>query len=279
MSIDRLKKEGRLRWTTLSTITIELIGQADALAVWVFLMSRPDNWKVMPGWTREKLGIGEVRWKKAREELELLGLYQVKVVRDPNTGKLKGREIVIREESTETTESPNFGKNQSSKNSSDGENHAQITDLVSTNREKTTTAHVLLGEFSIVMDGLASDVISEVNRLLLLSSTEQQARFVAAVESGYKSARSLPAWMRSMARKAEAGELGPAVGQESDIEEQRATEIEARVQEIITDGGAGKLILLDGKPAELDDRYVRGEGFVVSLPIAVVTGRVCVSES
>ena len=114
MSMMRLCRERRTRFVTLFSPTVEAIKHADALAVWAILMTKPDNWVVRQSWLRVELGIGRDRLEKGIGRLKVLGLWEVRVVRDPKTGKLKGREVIVREEVTEMPENRNFGKTRAS---------------------------------------------------------------------------------------------------------------------------------------------------------------------
>jgi len=278
MSIDRLKKEGRVRWTTVSTDSMELIPSAEALAIWVFLMSRPDDWTVVPGWTRKRLGLGEVRWKNAIKLLESLGLYEVKSIRDPANGRFVGREIIIREEPAEHSGFSGFGVPPCSDLPETGRNRVQQTDDLYNSRVNTTT-DLSLSALDLVLSGQSKSVLANIKRAYAQADSTQKQRFVAAVLVGHKSAKSLAAWVQAMSKKAAHGELGLAVGEKKVMEEMRSKEIEAMAARVMAAAEGGNFILLDDRKVELDGGYLRVGKSSYPLKAAIAEGRVKISET
>lgn len=108
MKMTRLRKEKREKWLTVDKNTVESLKNSDALALWVRLMGLPDGWILRDLWLKSELEIGDVRLAKAKKFLIRLGLWEVVTLRDPSSGHLAGREILIREEI------PNLGADENS---------------------------------------------------------------------------------------------------------------------------------------------------------------------
>jgi hypothetical protein len=76
--------------------TLQEIRHADALALWVRLQSCREGWKIWDAWLKKELRIGDVRLKSAKDRLRDLGLWEVRHLRDPETGRMKGSEVYLR---------------------------------------------------------------------------------------------------------------------------------------------------------------------------------------
>jgi len=94
MSGSRLRKEQRHKWMTVDAATVRLIRHSDALAVWILLLSCPDDRIVCRTWLQKELGIGTIRLRSAVARLEELGLWERRPLHD-ESGRLCGTEIVI----------------------------------------------------------------------------------------------------------------------------------------------------------------------------------------
>ena len=74
--------------------TIQAITDPTALAVWVYLMSKPSGWIVRGKDIEKHFGFGRDKRLKAVKALESLGLYIVSPAYDEN-GKLAGKKVEI----------------------------------------------------------------------------------------------------------------------------------------------------------------------------------------
>ena len=92
--VKRFKNKGN---ESLCRDTIQEIRHADALAVWVLLMSMPPSWVVRKKWVNKTLKIGGTRYKNARRRLVELGLWKVERIRSKN-GQMGGSRIIISSE-------------------------------------------------------------------------------------------------------------------------------------------------------------------------------------
>ncbi len=74
-------KRGPVRgsFTTLGNDVFEAPLKPDAFAVWVYLLSKPDDWKVRPSQLRARFGIGKDKLQRIFRELEAYGVMR----RDP----------------------------------------------------------------------------------------------------------------------------------------------------------------------------------------------------
>jgi len=61
--------------------TIQLISNPIALAIWIYLQSKPNDWNVNENEIREHFSIGRDRYLSAMKELRELGLYEYKTVK------------------------------------------------------------------------------------------------------------------------------------------------------------------------------------------------------
>jgi hypothetical protein len=74
--------------------SLDAIRQSDAIAMWAYLMSRPEHWVVRPAQVKERLGIGQDRYAKAARHLREVGLLETVANRDAS-GQVSGRTIVV----------------------------------------------------------------------------------------------------------------------------------------------------------------------------------------
>lgn len=83
MSIQKLAKhQGDIPYSMMSRDVIQEITNPDALAIWVFLQSKPDNWNVQETQIRNHFDLGRTRYMKAMRQLRELGLYEVVRLKD-----------------------------------------------------------------------------------------------------------------------------------------------------------------------------------------------------
>jgi len=81
-------------YTAFPTHILQRIDHLDALAVYVYLVSKPEDWIVRPNQVRKHFGFGVDRYQKAMRELRNIGLARDAYPQDGN-GKQKGRQIII----------------------------------------------------------------------------------------------------------------------------------------------------------------------------------------
>ena len=83
MAINKIEKHQReIPYEMLSRETITSIENPVALAVWVHLVAKPQDWVVRRNEIKERFKIGDIAYKKAIDELKSLGLFVVERVRD-----------------------------------------------------------------------------------------------------------------------------------------------------------------------------------------------------
>ena len=111
--VQKLKKH-ESPYEPISRETIQAIKDPVALAIWVYLMSKPSDWNIVPKELEEHFGIGRDKRLKAIKTLESLGLYVTTLIRD-DKGQLKGRRVDIYHDidTNRNTEKPKVGKSES----------------------------------------------------------------------------------------------------------------------------------------------------------------------
>src|SRR5690625_1630559 len=76
--INKLKNHQRdVPFDLLCRDTVQKINNTDALAIWVYLQSLPEDWIVRESHIRDKFGIGRTRYMRAMRVLREMGLYRV----------------------------------------------------------------------------------------------------------------------------------------------------------------------------------------------------------
>jgi len=95
--------------------TVELIRNPDALAIWLYLMTRPQDWVIRKTDIMRRFSLGEMRYSTARKELDNLGLLVQASVRDPITGRMQGKLtwIYAQKDSTDTPDNRHVGNHRS----------------------------------------------------------------------------------------------------------------------------------------------------------------------
>lgn len=71
-SASTLRKEAA-PYTTVSNVAIELIRNVDALAIWLYLQSKPESWIVRAADVQKHFDIGRDKYRKAMAYLAELG--------------------------------------------------------------------------------------------------------------------------------------------------------------------------------------------------------------
>ncbi|HBB9211342.1 TPA: hypothetical protein JRS25_004116 [Escherichia coli] len=85
-------------YTSISVGTVDLIKNPDALAIWVFLQTKSNDWNVIGSFLQDHFSIGKVRYQTAMKYLKDIGLIYYTTTNNPKTGKLSGRKITVRYE-------------------------------------------------------------------------------------------------------------------------------------------------------------------------------------
>lgn len=89
-----LRKRGK-HYTTLDNQTLKEIKNADALAIWAYLMSQSDGFKIIKSHLRSHLDMSELRVERAFRYLKDLGLYKVNAKRSEDGRSFAGSECEI----------------------------------------------------------------------------------------------------------------------------------------------------------------------------------------
>lgn len=85
-------------YTSISVGTVDLLKNPDALAIWVFLQTKSNDWNVIGSFLQDHFSIGKVRYQTAMKYLKDIGLIYYTTTNNPKTGKLAGRKITVRYE-------------------------------------------------------------------------------------------------------------------------------------------------------------------------------------
>ncbi len=83
--------------------SVNKIQNCEAMAVWLYLITRPANWTVRRTDLMKRFGWGRQRYTKAMNELKGLGLINVVQVRGTD-GTMQGKVIWVHHHSNESTE-------------------------------------------------------------------------------------------------------------------------------------------------------------------------------
>lgn len=89
---DEIRRFGQ----TFTTVVNEVVSgmSANALATYVYLMSKPNDWIIRPTDVRNRFGFGEYTWRKVAKELREKGVMFDRLDRDPD-GKVVRRTLYI----------------------------------------------------------------------------------------------------------------------------------------------------------------------------------------
>ncbi|MEM1143978.1 MAG: hypothetical protein AAGI88_15470 [Pseudomonadota bacterium] len=91
---DELYDEQR-PYITLPCESLARLRNPDAIAIWVYLLDKPPDWKIRDKEVRERLNIGRPRYRAAMAALKEAELARHLVFYDSKTGKIKRHEWVI----------------------------------------------------------------------------------------------------------------------------------------------------------------------------------------
>ena len=107
--------------SSVSNDVVAMIVNPDALAIWIYLQTRPSDWKVIASYLQDRFSIGRDRYWKAMSALKELGLLSHEITREENTGKMLGKRIIVHYE-------PNLQVSEHSVDRIDGEPSIRKTD-------------------------------------------------------------------------------------------------------------------------------------------------------
>lgn len=83
MPIHKLEThQADIHYFMLSREVVQAIDNPDALAIWCYLQSKPQNWIVLEDQVRSHFNIGRLKYLKAMRCLRLAGLYRVLRLKD-----------------------------------------------------------------------------------------------------------------------------------------------------------------------------------------------------
>lgn len=96
MTAEEMYQDNRQYFTCESSL-IDEIGEknSDALAIWVYLTSKPKTWRIYPEVVKEKLGIGRRRYSAAVAVLKEVGVVRQKSIKAESAGKFAGKVTFI----------------------------------------------------------------------------------------------------------------------------------------------------------------------------------------
>ena len=83
MPIHKLEThQADIHYFMLSREVVQAIDNPDALAIWCYLQSKPQNWIVLEDQVRSHFNIGRLKYLKAMRCLRVAGLYRVVRLKD-----------------------------------------------------------------------------------------------------------------------------------------------------------------------------------------------------
>jgi len=90
MTIHKLKKhQDDIPYTMASRDIVQQLTNPVALAIWIYLQSKPEDWNLSEGQIRSHFNVGEDRYKAAMRQLREAGLYEVVRIKN-DMGKFIG---------------------------------------------------------------------------------------------------------------------------------------------------------------------------------------------
>ena len=107
-------RKNRVAYEVVPRDVVQQVKNPDALAIWIYLLTKPDNWVVRRTDIRRHFGLGMDRYSNAMRELREMGLVVSAAISDGKTGQLQGKVIWVNACVTEVPENPNVGKNRTS---------------------------------------------------------------------------------------------------------------------------------------------------------------------
>ncbi|CAN8139306.1 hypothetical protein THIOSC15_1420010 [uncultured Thiomicrorhabdus sp.] len=89
MTLNKLKKhQDKIPYEMLSKETLQSLRNPNALAIWVYLSSKPDELNVLKGHLQSHFSLSDVDYKKAIDELKQLGLFSIETVLNEENGEV-----------------------------------------------------------------------------------------------------------------------------------------------------------------------------------------------
>ena len=98
-------RKTRVPYEIIPRATVDAIQSAEALAIWVYLITKPEDWVARKSDIMGKLKLGADRYGKAIAELKELGLIEAVTLRTED-GKMAGRRIIVKHSPRSSTEVP-----------------------------------------------------------------------------------------------------------------------------------------------------------------------------
>ena len=85
MTIHKIKKhQDQIPYEMVSRQVAQSVENPTALAIWLYLLTKPENWVVRRTDIKTHFGIGDVSYKNAVDDLERLGLYHKQTIKTEN---------------------------------------------------------------------------------------------------------------------------------------------------------------------------------------------------
>lgn len=100
-SATKLRKENK-PYEAISRQVVDSLESAEALAIWVYLQMRPQNWTVRRADIMSKLKIGRDRYYRGLNELKDKGLVEDILQKEEGSGKIIDRVLVVYPEPRKT---------------------------------------------------------------------------------------------------------------------------------------------------------------------------------
>ena len=113
-TIHKLKKhQSDIPYDMVARVVSQGVTNPDSLAIWLYLYSQSENWKVIEDDVRKHFNLGRTRYLAAMKQLRDMGLYKVIRTVDSN-GNFTGSKFVIFQIPQQTTDTENhkYGKPQ-----------------------------------------------------------------------------------------------------------------------------------------------------------------------
>ena len=117
------------KFVTIDSDALKLIQDPVAVAIWVYLLDKPEDWTVRAQDICNRFDIGRDRVTKAFKCLKLVGVLEDRLIKS-DTGVIVGRKFFIYT-SPHVTENPCYGKNLVTEKPKQGKNRPlHNTDLL-----------------------------------------------------------------------------------------------------------------------------------------------------
>lgn len=94
MSVEKATLSKSDTFVVAPSESIKLITDPVALAIWIYLLDRPDNWIIRTTQLKDRFEIGRDRVRKALTHLLNVGLLERKYLQD-ESGKMQGTDVIV----------------------------------------------------------------------------------------------------------------------------------------------------------------------------------------